>query len=122
MLAANAPDLQTVALRPHLIWGPGDHHLLPRLAGRARKGRLRLIGDGAKLVDAVYVANAAQAHLLALKALGPQSVAAGKAYYISNDEPWPMRDLINGMLQAAGLDPVTRHIPAALGYALGRDL
>ena len=42
MLAANGGLLKTVALRPHLIWGPGDNHLLPRLVERNRAGRLRL--------------------------------------------------------------------------------
>ncbi|MFT7461787.1 MAG: nucleoside-diphosphate-sugar epimerase [Pseudohongiellaceae bacterium] len=65
VLAANGSGLSTVALRPHLIWGPGDGHLLPRLVDRSRKGRLRRIGKGDKLIDAVYIDDAARAHLLA---------------------------------------------------------
>ena len=119
ILAANGPNLQTVALRPHFIWGVGDQHLMPRLVERASKGRLRLVGGGTKLVDAVYVDNAAAAHLQALRALSPTSRAAGRAYYISNDEPWPIRDIINGMLAAAGLPPVTKQVPVAVAYTFG---
>jgi len=118
VMAANSPQLQTVALRPHLVWGPGDQHLMPRLLERARSGRLRLLGNGMNLVDAVYIDNAAAAHLLALAALVPGSRAAGNAYYISNDEPWPLKDVINGLLATAGLPPVTKRVSPRLGYGL----
>ena len=71
MLAANGPDLATVALRPHLIWGPGDNHLIPRILARARAGRLRRIGRANKLIDSIYIDNAADAHLLAADRLRP---------------------------------------------------
>src|SRR5690606_32745699 len=58
VLAANSPSLATVALRPRLIWGPGDNHLLPRLVERARAGRLRLVGDGSNRIDTTYIDNA----------------------------------------------------------------
>ena len=70
VLAANGPDLATVALRPHLIWGPGDNHLIPRIVARARAGRLRRIGRRPNLVDSIYIDNAADAHLLAADRLG----------------------------------------------------
>ena len=82
--ANDAGGLLTCALRPHLIWGPGDQHLIPRLITRARSGQLRQVGDGKNLIDAVYVENAAAAHLLAADALSPGSVACGKAYFITN--------------------------------------
>ena len=116
VLAANGPELATVALRPHLIWGPGDNHIIPRLIERARRGRLRLIGSGEKPVDAVYIDNAAAAHLCALHRLSIGSRVAGKAYYITNDEPWPAKAVINGFLQAAGLPEASRHI--SLRWAL----
>lgn len=119
VLAANGGTLSTVALRPHLIWGPGDHHLVPRVIERARAGKLKLVGDGRNRVDATYIDNAAAAHLCALDALAPEAACAGQAYYISNGEPVPMGDLLNQILAAAGLPPVKRKVPPALAYAAG---
>jgi nucleoside-diphosphate-sugar epimerase len=119
VLRANGAALATVALRPHLIWGPGDNHLIPRLLARARAGRLRRIGAASKLIDSVYIDNAADAHLQAADRLAPASPVAGKAYFITQGEPVPLWDLINRILCAAGLDPVTRSVPAGLAYAAG---
>ena len=119
VLAANDATLATVALRPRLIWGVGDNQLLPRLVERANAGRLRLVGDGNNLMDSTYIDNAAQAHLDAFGQLAPGATCAGRAYFISNGEPRSARDLINGLLQAAGAPPVTRTIPFGVAYALG---
>jgi nucleoside-diphosphate-sugar epimerase len=119
VLQANGPTLATVSLRPHLIWGPGDNHLIPRIIARASSGRLRRIGRYSKLVDTVYIDNAANAHLLAADHLTPGSPIAGKAYFISQGEPLPLWDLINRILDAAGLPPVTRSVPVSVAYALG---
>lgn len=119
VLGANGPDLATVSLRPHLIWGPGDNHLIPRILARARAGRLRRIGRQSKLVDTVYIDNAADAHILAADRLKPGSPLAGKAYFIAQGEPLPLWDLINRILQTAGLPPVTRTVPAPLAYVAG---
>lgn len=122
VLAANGGTLSTVALRPHLIWGPGDRHLVPRVIARAKAGKLKLVGNGKNRVDATYIDNAADAHLCALDALSPEAVCAGKAYYISNDEPIPMGALINKILKAGGLPPVTRRVPPAMAYFVGASL
>jgi nucleoside-diphosphate-sugar epimerase len=114
VLAQNEPNLSTVALRPHLIWGPGDNHLIPRIVARARAGRLRKVGNRPNLVDSIYVDNAAHAHLLAADRLAPGSPVAGKAYFISQGDPWPLWDLINGILLAAKLPPVTRTVPPSV--------
>jgi nucleoside-diphosphate-sugar epimerase len=119
ILQANGPALATVALRPHLIWGPGDNHLLPRLLARARAGRLRRIGTESKLIDSVYIDNAADAHLLAADRLAPGSPIAGKAYFITQGQPVPLWDLVNRLLDAAGLPPVSRSLPVGLAYAAG---
>ncbi len=122
VLAANDDKLATTALRPHLIWGPGDPHLVPRVLARARAGRLRLLGKISKRVDSTYVDNAALAHVLALDRLheaGARAACAGKAYFISNGQPLPMADLLNRILAAGGLPPVTRTVPAGLAYAVG---
>ncbi|NIJ70112.1 2-alkyl-3-oxoalkanoate reductase [Xanthomonas sp. 60] len=119
VLAANDATLATIALRPRLIWGPGDQQLVPRLAQRSRAGRLRLVGDGTNLVDTTYIDNAALAHFLALEALSPGAACAGKAYFISNGEPLPMRELLNKLLAAVGAPPVRRHISFAMAYRIG---
>lgn len=118
VLKANSPTLATVALRPHLIWGPGDNHLLPRLVARAKSGQLRRIGSQRNLVDTVFIDNAADAHLLAADALAPGAACAGKAYFISNGEPVPLWDMVNWMLGAAGLPPITRVVPVPVALTL----
>lgn len=119
VLRANGSTLATVSLRPHLIWGPGDNHLVPRILARARAGRLRRIGTESKLIDSVYIDNAADAHLLAADRLAPGSPIAGKTYFITQGEPLPLWDLVNRILHAAGLDPVTRSIPPRFGFGVG---
>ncbi len=119
VLERNGENLATVALRPHLIWGPGDPHLVPRILDRARSGRLRLLGDRPNEVDSVYVDNAADAHIPAADRLAPGSTVAGKAYFITQGEPMPLADLINRILAAGGLPPVERRIPAGLAYLIG---
>jgi nucleoside-diphosphate-sugar epimerase len=119
VLQANSAALATVALRPHLIWGPGDNHLLPRIIVRGKVGALRRIGKKPLLVDCVYVDNAAYAHLLAADRLRPGAAIAGKAYFISQGDPRPLWDLINMMLKAADVPPVNRHISPRLAYAAG---
>jgi len=118
VLKANSPSLATVALRPHLIWGPGDNHLLPRLIARAKAGQLRRIGTQPNKVDTVFIENTADAHLLAADALAPGAACAGRAYFISNGEPIELWEMVNRMLAAAGLPPVTRTVPAGLAMFL----
>jgi nucleoside-diphosphate-sugar epimerase len=119
VLAANGPELATVALRPHLIWGPGDNQLMPRIIARARSGRLRRVGAATKKIDTTYIDNAADAHLLAADRLAPGSPIAGRAYFLSQGEPVPTWEFINRILQAAGVAPVTRTMPAWAAYAAG---
>ena len=119
VLAANDARLATIALRPRLIWGVGDNQLLPRLVARARAGRLALVGSGNNRVDTTYIDNAAQAHFDAFDHLAVGSACAGRAYFISNGEPWPMQDVVNGLLRAAGAPEVHRHLPFAAAYAAG---
>jgi nucleoside-diphosphate-sugar epimerase len=122
VLAANGGTLSTVALRPHLIWGPGDNHLVPRVIARARAGKLKLVGRGLNRVDATYIDNAVAAHLCALEVLSQEASCAGKAYYISNDEPLAMGALLNRILEAGGLPPVSRSVPPAVAYVVGASL
>jgi nucleoside-diphosphate-sugar epimerase len=118
-LAANDRSLSTCALRPHLIWGPGDQHLIPRLVTRARSGQLRRVGDGTNLVDMVYVDNAAEAHLQAADRLAPDSVVAGKAYFISQGEAVNCWQWIDEILALAGLPPVKQSISLPAAWKVG---
>ena len=122
VMAANCPELHTVSLRPHLIWGPGDNHLLPKLLERAQSGKLKLPGPE-KLIDTIYIDNAAKAHLLALDRLqSDPEIVGGKTYFVSNDEPLPQSQIIGDLLKAAGLEvdiqPISPHIALAAGTLL----
>lgn len=119
VLAASGARLGTIALRPHLIWGPRDSHIVPRIIAQGRAGKLRLIGRGDNKVDTVYIDNAAQAHLLAADALETNPQAAGRAFFISQGEPIAIREIINGILAAAGLPPVTRRVPHLVARTAG---
>jgi 2-alkyl-3-oxoalkanoate reductase len=122
-LAMTTERFRVCALRPHLIWGVGDPHLVPRILARARAGRLRIVGSGKNLVDMVHVENATDALLLAERALGGagtaagagEAPAAGKAYFITNGEPVNLWDWVNGLLCALGEPPVTKRV--SLGAA-----
>lgn len=127
VLAASTPDFATVALRPHLIWGVGDPHLVPRVLARARAGRLRIVGPGTNRVDMVHVDNAVDAHLDAERALASRQLMvdtsrsgpAGRAYFITNGEPVVLWDWINGFLTALGEPPVTKKLSLAAATRIG---
>lgn len=112
--------LKTVALRPHLIWGPGDPNLIPRVIDRASKGRLRIVGQGQNKVDLTYIDNVVQAHLCAEAALdNAASNPGGKAYFISNDEPVNIWDWINELLEKRGIQKVDKTISLSRATRIG---
>jgi nucleoside-diphosphate-sugar epimerase len=117
VLAANGPALATCALRPHLVFGPGDPHLLPRLVARARAGRLVIVGRGDNEVSLTYVENAAAAHVDAARTLEPGARHAGRAYFVAQREPVQLWRWIAAVLAGLGLEPPRRRVP--LGVALG---
>ncbi len=119
VLAANDRELSTCALRPHLIWGPGDRHLIPRLIERARAGALRRVGDGTNRIDMVYIDNAAMVHLSAAAALQPAALAAGRAYFISQGEPVNCWQWLDEILALAGIGPVRRSISLGTAWRIG---
>ncbi len=119
VLSANDGSLATVALRPHLIWGPEDPNFLPRFIERRKSGRLARVGRKPHLVDCIYIDNAVDAHILALDNLYPESRVSGKAYFISQGEPIDIGELMDGILAAAGLDPIDRTVSEKLAYGAG---
>lgn len=121
VLDANDPrgGLMTCALRPHLIWGPGDRHLIPRLLDRARKKKLVRVGDGRNLVDTIHVENAAMAHLLAAEAMSVDSPVCGNAYFISQGDPVNLWGWINDILAIAGISRVSRSVSYYWAYRIG---
>ncbi len=119
VLAANSPALATAAIRPHLIFGPGDTQLIPKLLARAKAGQLRVIGDGRNRISVSYVENVADAHLAALDRLAPGSPVAGQVYFVNEPEPVVCWDFINRIVVGAGLPRVTASVPAGLAYAGG---
>ncbi|MGI2147815.1 2-alkyl-3-oxoalkanoate reductase [Shewanella baltica] len=115
--------LKTVALRPHLIWGPGDPHLVPRVLARGRLDKLKLVGREDKLVDTIYIDNAAYAHVLAaLELCQAKPKCQGKAYFLSNDEPITMAKMLNLILACDALPPVTKRVPQSVAYVAGAVL
>ncbi len=119
VLSSNSKNLATIALRPHLIWGPGDPNFLPRLIERRKSGRLAKLGKQHHLVDCIYIDNAADAHIAAADRLHPNSPISGKAYFISQGDPIDIGDLMDRILSAAGLDPIDRIVPQKLAYWAG---
>ncbi len=115
-LAANGKDMNVVALRPHLVWGPGDTQLVQRIVDRARAGRLVLVGSGLALIDTTFVSNAASA---IVAGIDNAKCAAGQALVISNGQPRTVKETLQRMLQAAGLPTQLRSVPAPVAIAAG---
>jgi nucleoside-diphosphate-sugar epimerase len=123
VVAANGNDgLLTCALRPHLIWGPRDRQLIPRIWQKAREGKLRRVGDGTNLIDAVYVENAAAAHLQAADALQSGAPVCGKAYFVGQGENVNLWHSIDELLALVNLPPTKRSISTAAAWRIGATL
>jgi len=120
--AANDGELATCILRPHLIVGPRDPHLLPRLIERGRAGRLRVVGDGTNEVSLTWVENAAAAHVAAARTLAPGAPHAGRAYFLAQRDPVRLWDWIGELFRELGLPPVRRRVSLRAAYAAGAVL
>lgn len=118
VIEANGPDLLTVSLRPHIIFGPDDTQLVPRVLARARAGRLIQIGDGNNKVDLTYIDDAARAHLLAADALEEGAPVAGSVYFISQDDPVNLWGWVNEVLTRLDIPPVKRRISLLVALVL----
>jgi len=119
VLEANCPNLLTCAIRPHLIWGPGDPHLIPRLIDSGRKKRLKIVGHGDNLVDITYVDNVAYAHILAANNLSTRKTAAGKPYFIGQEEPVVLWNWINNLFSRLEIPEVHSSISFSYAYGIG---
>jgi nucleoside-diphosphate-sugar epimerase len=123
VLAAHDKNFSTVALRPHLVWGPGDKNVVPRVLALAKSGRLKIIGAGENKVDVTHITNVVDAHLLAEGALvQPGSPAGGRAYFITNGEPVILWKWINNLLMELNNPPITKHVSLSTAYAAGSVL
>ena len=120
VIAAGDEGLRTIILRPHLIWGPRDNHLVPRIIERAN--RLVKVGDGKNLVDTIYIDNAAAAHIQAADRLEQNHHLSGRVYFISQDDPVPLWEMVNNILNAADLAPVRRSISRNTAWMIGAAL
>ncbi|MBW2375523.1 MAG: NAD-dependent epimerase/dehydratase family protein [Deltaproteobacteria bacterium] len=114
--------MATCALRPHVVFGPGDNRFMPALLEKGRKGQLSIqVGRGIWLSDYTYVSNMTDAVLLADEALakdGLNSIAAGQAYFITNGEPMPFWDFIRKVAARLGFPPIKYRAPKSLIYAI----
>ena len=117
VIQACKTGLQVIILRPHLIWGPGDTHFVPRIIKQAKT--LRRVGDGKNRIDTTYIDNAAQAHILAAQKLMANRQFSGRLYFISQGEPIYLWDMVNHLLAAAGRPPVKKSISKGLAYTIG---
>jgi nucleoside-diphosphate-sugar epimerase len=142
VLAAHGEDLATLALRPHLVCGPGDRNLVPRVIALARSGKLKIVGSGRNRVDLTHINNVVDAHLLAEGALmsvtgvadpgaldrsaqAPGSATpatthpGGRAYFITNGAPVVLWDWINEVLRGVGAPEIKSRVPLPVAYATG---
>ncbi|QCU77867.1 NAD-dependent epimerase/dehydratase family protein [Citricoccus sp. SGAir0253] len=115
-LAADAPDFRVLALRPHLMWGPGDEQLTERVVQRARAGRMPLLGPAAALVDTLYTTNAVDALVAAVAAVDR---VHGEALVVTNGEPRPVGELVRALAVAGGAAEPRLRVPAGLARAAG---
>jgi len=118
-LRAASDELGVVAIRPHLVWGPGDTQLVGRIVERAAAGRLALVGGGRALVDTTYIDNAVDALVAALDSVVPGAPCSGRAYVVSNGEPRTIRELVEGICRAAGVPFEPRSVSLRVGRSVG---
>ena len=109
----------TCALRPHIIWGPGDPYFFPQIIQKGKEGKLRIVGDGENLVDVIYIENAARAHVQAFESLNPGSRVCGQAYFLGQERPVKLWDFINQILSYVKVEPVMKVIDLKSAYRLG---
>jgi len=115
-LARDSPEFRVTAIRPHVVWGPGDTQLVERVIERARAGRLPLLDQGAALIDTTYIDNAAAAIVRGLERM---EHAHGRALVVTNGEPRPVGELIAGICNAGGVPAPRISVPGWLARGAG---
>ena len=115
-LQADTPSFSVVAVRPHAVWGPGDTQLVGRIVSRARRGRLFVVGTGAALIDTTYIDNAADAIVASADHAGE---LGARALVVSNGQPRTVRELLERIVAAAGLEFPRLRVPAVMARASG---
>jgi nucleoside-diphosphate-sugar epimerase len=118
ILQSNCPSLRTIALRPHIVYGIGDNHLVPRVVEQARQGKLKKIGNGKNLIDVSYIDNVVDAHINAIQAITKKPEVSGRAFFITNGEPVLLWDFLNRILESSGLEPLSKSVPAWIAYIM----
>lgn len=122
VLTADDNGLRTAAIRPHLVWGPGDQHLIPRLLERGREGKLKVVGKGDNMVDISYIDNVVHAHILAAENLHTSGSAGGEAFFIGQEQPVHLWEWINSLFARVGIEQVSKKVPFSLAYLAGAVL
>jgi nucleoside-diphosphate-sugar epimerase len=107
--AAAGPGLETVILRPRMVWGPGDTTLLPELVAAVEAGRFAWIDGGRHRTDTTHVDNVVEGLLLAAQRGG-----SGEAYFVTDGEPVIFREFVSELLATQGVDPPSRSVPGWL--------
>jgi nucleoside-diphosphate-sugar epimerase len=118
-LRANSSSCAVVAIRPHLVWGPGDTQLVGRIVQRAEANRLAMVGSGDALIDSTYISNAVSALVAAVDAVQVGASCAGKAYVIANGEPRTVRELMQKICDAAGVPFQPKKVPLSVALVAG---
>lgn len=119
VLGANGDGMRTVAIRPHLVWGPGDHHLIPRLLARGQEKALKIIGSGNNRVDIAYIDNVVHAHLLAAENLATTGSAAGHPFFIGQEAPVSLWSWINELFSRMEIPKVRGKMPLPVALIVG---
>nr|WP_320011623.1 SDR family NAD(P)-dependent oxidoreductase [uncultured Desulfobulbus sp.] len=119
VLAANSDQLRTLAIRPHLVWGPGDQNLIPRLVERGQAKELKIVGSGTNKVDIAYIDNVVHAHILAAKNLAGEATGAGQAFFIGQKEPVMLWKWINELFLQLNIEPIDKRVPFPIAYMAG---
>lgn len=115
-LGSDSAQLRVTAIRPHVVWGPGDTQLVERVIQRAKAGRLPLLDQGAALIDTTYIDNAAAAIVRGLERMDH---AHGRALVVTNGEPRPVGELIAGICTAGGAPARKLNVPGWLARGAG---
>ncbi len=119
LAADGVKGVRVCAIRPHVIFGPGDGRFLPALLKKAYSGQLKFgVGRRNRFSDYTYISNLTDALLLADEGLEEGGKAGGEAYFVTNGEPMPFFDFIDMVLVRLGKPKVKWMVPGKIAYAV----